>query len=80
MVVCVVRDGVIEAALITIDGEIGPKYSNIPAPDDAVPIPAYVSVSDGDPVLAGKFIAASGETVCEPTVQPDDVLTTATRA
>ena len=65
--------------LTVIFGVIVPEYSNTPAPEEAVPIPKYVSVSE-PPVAAGNEIFATGDTLVVVTVQPPDVRATATRA
>ena len=58
-----------------IEGERLPKYSNTPEPDEAVPTPKKVSVSE-PPVAVGKVIFELGLTLFEVIVQPEEVLTT----
>lgn len=79
MVDDVVSCGVMPDADIPIVGLSGPQYSSNPAPEDVVPMPMYVSVSDGVPVLVGKVMFAVGFTVLLVTVQPAEVRVTATR-
>lgn len=60
-------------------GEIDPEYRILVAPEDATPTDQYVAVAVR-PVQAGNCIVAAGETELLVTVQPPEVLKTATLA
>ena len=78
MTVEVVKRGV-TPELTEIFGVIVPETSKMPAPEDAVPIEKCVSVAVRL-VQAGASMFATGETEFAVTVQPPEVLATATRA
>lgn len=63
-----------------IVGESEPEYRIFPAPELAVPAEACVAVPPAPAVISPKVIEDTGETEFPVTVQPPDVLATATRA
>lgn len=64
---------------IEMVGESDPKYRSLPVLVDAVPTAKKVAVAV-EPVHAGKLTSATGDTEAPVTVNPPDVLATATLA
>ncbi len=78
MVEEVVSCGVVPLVTANV-GEIGPENKILPAPDDAVPIAAYDSVSV-PPVAVGKVTVATGLATLVVTPNPPEVRAIDTRA
>jgi hypothetical protein len=76
--VAVVNTGVTPEP-VTMFGVTVPEYRSLPVPLTAVPTPKWVTVPE-PPVPAGKLIFDTGLTLLPDTVQPPEVLATATRA
>jgi hypothetical protein len=80
MVLAVVSDGVTPEPLTTIDGVMVPVHRIAEAPPPLLPVLKLVIVVPVPPVLAGKSILATGDTLPPVTVHPAEVRSTLTLA